>query len=196
MLRRCVPCFSCRLATSEDQVRRAMEHPQTGAYDVCRHERLRQRYVSVYLSEDEEVAGFAPRFHHWWWIHRGIQSSSPSSWTREVIFDLCLLVRRTRSPRKRRRRPSRSALPGQRLCWNPPELESGVLVVDDAPGKEARLRRGLLCRARAPLHEPPFLHWCLLWQQMMAIVDAGLHWPEVGGASGFAREATTASSTS
>ena len=35
------------LATSEDEVRRAMEHPLTGSYDVCRHERLRQRYVSV-----------------------------------------------------------------------------------------------------------------------------------------------------
>ena len=39
------------LASTRDMVLRALEHPETSTYDVCRHKMLRQRYTTVYLTD-------------------------------------------------------------------------------------------------------------------------------------------------
>lgn len=46
-------------ATSMDEVMRAMELPETGTYDVCRHQRLRRAYTIIYLPEGGN-AGYSP----------------------------------------------------------------------------------------------------------------------------------------
>jgi hypothetical protein len=46
-------------ATSMDEVMRAMELPETGTYDVCRHQRLRRAYPIIYLPEGGN-AGYSP----------------------------------------------------------------------------------------------------------------------------------------
>ncbi len=145
------------LATSEDQVRRAMEHPQTGAYDVCRRERLRQRYVSVYLSEDEK------------WLDSHRDFITGGGYTEHTVFFSQLMDPRgylrplpagpqNSQPKKKKvkAKPKRSAR--TKAMLEPPELESGVLVVDEAPEKRQGFVEDYLPGAAASLHEPPFLH--------------------------------------
>ena len=81
MVNRHVRCMSCQstpsnkepeemrammrvaTATSMDEVMRAMELPETGTYDVCRHQRLRRAYPIIYLPEGGN-AGYSPWLRH------------------------------------------------------------------------------------------------------------------------------------